>query len=318
MKSLYSELNNRLFINLCHILSLPARPERKEFRRLLREGYNYDAAADWDLETTIEKMYFKDHSAEMSLPEKLEIPDYISPGEIAWLTALLQDPEFSPLLSDDLRGRLEWIVKTYGGNAWEDGNMSTVPAGRSLPDSLRQPLLTLLSALREGKKIHFHLKGKEISASPYRLEYDMADHVYRLIYMEDGYTIPKRAWLADLENMTLSGEPAEKGLQEMADAWLSGHEAQVTLLLKDDRNALERCFALFSSYEKEAYRTSDDTYHLVITYYTFDEEEVMNKILSLLDCARVMDPKPFWEKIIARLEGAWSRMAASLQEKEPE
>ena len=76
--------------------------------------------------------------------------------------------------------------------------------------------------------------------------------------------------------------------------------AQVSLKVWNTRNAVERCFALFSSFDKKARLQDDGTYFLTVNYCLLDEEEIFEKIFSLGSAVTVVAPKNFRERIIEK------------------
>lgn len=74
-----------------------------------------------------------------------------------------------------------------------------------------------------------------------------------------------------------------------------------TLLIKNERNALERVMLHFSHFEKRAERIKNDQYILRLKYYRSDEIEVLIRVLSFGPCIRVLEPKSFIDLIKERL-----------------
>ena len=67
--------------------------------------------------------------------------------------------------------------------------------------------------------------------------------------------------------------------------------------VQNTRNAVERCFALFSSFDKKARLQDDGTCVLTISYSPPDEDEIFEKILSLGSAATVVAPQSFRERV---------------------
>lgn len=58
------------------------------------------------------------------------------------------------------------------------------------------------------------------------------------------------------------------------------------------RNGRERCYASFAAFDKKSYRAHDGSYQLMIAYYTFDEADIVNRILALGPAVIVLPDQP--------------------------
>ncbi len=75
----------------------------------------------------------------------------------------------------------------------------------------------------------------------------------------------------------------------------------LTLMITDERNALERVMLHFSHFEKQAERLDEKHYILKMTYSEKDETEIVIRILSFGPCVKVMEPSSFVDLIKERL-----------------
>ena len=78
----------------------------------------------------------------------------------------------------------------------------------------------------------------------------------------------------------------------------------LTLRINDDRkiNAVERCFALFSTYEKTGHFIKDGLYELEVLYYVFDEMRIIQKALMLGPDIEILGNDEINSKILKLLE----------------
>jgi len=75
----------------------------------------------------------------------------------------------------------------------------------------------------------------------------------------------------------------------------------LTLLITDERNALERAVLHFAHFEKQAERTDDGRYILRLKYYENDETEIVIRVLSFGPYVKVLEPEGFVNLIKERL-----------------
>ena len=79
-------------------------------------------------------------------------------------------------------------------------------------------------------------------------------------------------------------------------------ECNLTLLIKNERNALERVMLHFAHFEKSAKRTDDDEYYILnLKYYADDETEIVIRVLSFGPNVKVLSPESFVNLIKERL-----------------
>lgn len=76
---------------------------------------------------------------------------------------------------------------------------------------------------------------------------------------------------------------------------------EITLKVKDERNALERCLLHFAHFEKRAERV-DDHYVLHIKFNHDDEPEMVIRVLSFGPMVEVLGAESFKKLIIAKLK----------------
>ena len=76
---------------------------------------------------------------------------------------------------------------------------------------------------------------------------------------------------------------------------------EITLKVKDERNALERCLLHFAHFEKRAERV-DDYYLLHIKFNHDDEPEMVIRVLSFGPMVEVLESESFKKLIIAKLK----------------
>ena len=78
-------------------------------------------------------------------------------------------------------------------------------------------------------------------------------------------------------------------------------QQDLTLLITDERNALERVMLHFAHFEKQAERLTDGRYKLKVRYYENDETEMVIRVLSFGPVVQVIEPQRFVLLIKERL-----------------
>ncbi len=78
-------------------------------------------------------------------------------------------------------------------------------------------------------------------------------------------------------------------------------QKELTLLIIDERNTLERAMLHFAHFEKQVEREGEDRYILRLKYYEGDETEIVIRVLSFGPYIKVLAPQKFIELIRNRL-----------------
>ena len=158
---------------------------------------------------------------------------------------------------------------------------------------------TILTALREDKALKIQARTRKGDSMamvlvPVRLEYSEKDDKFRLIGTGCRYGTVNLARITDCELCPAPGPRPGRPTAPVTDT--------VTLRVRNERNALERCLLHFAHFEKQAERTGDGAYLVRIRYDKDDETEMEIRILSFGPMVEVLGPDDFRARIIGRLK----------------
>ena len=212
-------------------------------------------------------------------------------AELAFLRALLADEAFAFLLPAALRTKL----RAQLGNATD----ATAPAS----DRVSATDGTAAAAFFRTNALHLDDAKKEPLRTRLEQLWTALTHQKKIAYTyraADGTVYPQAAAAA---------------LREAFARFLAAHATEARLTLRDlpQKNALVRFFSRFERYDKTAERQADGTYDVRLTYYDFDEADVLAAILSLGPCLIVQGPDDLRTAVIERLRAALARQSALLR-----
>ncbi len=213
-----------------------------------------------------------------------------------WLKAVSLDRRIS-LFEPDISG-LEDVEPLFGENTfvffdrYNDGDPYDDP-------NYIACFRTVLRAIREGKRLRMRYRGHtglrhSHVCTPHKLEYSAKDDKFRLITVGRGR--PAAINMARVRSCEIL-EPAELPPAEMGEEEKCGLE----LLLRDERNALERVLLHFSHFEKETEKLDAGLYRIFLRYDKDDETELLIRVLSFGPVLEVRAPESFRELVVERL-----------------
>lgn len=212
-----------------------------------------------------------------------------------WLKAILEDPRVR-LFDVHIEG-LEDTVPLFTQedylvyDQYADGDPYEDPA-------YIQHFRTILDAIKTGRSVKVlmcsHRRNYiKIRCYPKRLEYSEKDDKFRVIAEGCKYEHFNVA-------RVISCEYCNKDPQWEKE---TKHDElrEITLLIRNERNALERVMMHFAHFEKRAERMNDGTHQVSIKYYASDETEMVIRVLSFGPLVKVLEPESFIDLIKDRL-----------------
>ena len=147
----------------------------------------------------------------------------------------------------------------------------------------------ILKAIREGSALSIttlNKAGREIltRCRPIRLEYSQKDDKFRL--MTDGCHFMPTINLSRIKSV----KPYDGAFSQKVCKYPTVTDT-VTLLITDERNALERVMLHFAHFKKQAERIDKKTFSVKIEYERNDEPEIIIRVLSFGPMVKIVAPE---------------------------
>jgi len=205
-----------------------------------------------------------------------------------WLKALLSDPRIA-LFDPDTTG-LEEVEPLYQQDTfvffdrYADGDPYADPVYIA-------NFRTVLRAIREKRKLRVRFHGRtgarhSFECVPYRLEYSAKDDKFRLL-------AAGKRWLSTINMARVRSCELLDAYDPNAVTLPGEHQEELTLLLHDERNGLERVLLHFSHFEKETLKLEERLYQIKLRYDKDDETELLIRVLSFGPVLEVKAPSEF-------------------------
>lgn len=238
------------------------------------------------------------------------VPHPTTPTELVWLKTMLLDPRADYLLSTELKekllARLD-SVEPLPADIWE----MVQRTGDDIA-SITQALASIWRALNAHYQLRLDYTGRTGKPhtdplEPLRLEYDITGSRYNLIAYSRERSRAIKARVSSIRDIEELPEcPNGADVEKLYHDFLNDkkHTLVLRILARQDRfNVSDRAFTLLAPYDHGgSYDEGNGEYTLEISYYDFDREDLLRRILSLGANAIVESPTDMRDEIIARLK----------------
>lgn len=310
---LFNDYKNRYYRCIQNIINQIYNGEKydkKDIRKMLHNAYLEEESIL--VNELVNKNFFKFEDDIVKLRIDYNIPIRLNDLELAYLKMFVEDDEFNKVLNDEilekLKKNLNDVQSLDYNKFWKRENIDKY--GDSLKNNeIRNNILILEKAILNNKYIKYSSKNRNGDifenkiAYPYKIEYSIKNNKYRLIIFFDNRAI--KINIDSITNIKILEERdvLEKEKIQIQDFIKNRKNIGEPLVLKieDNNNTLDRCFNLFSAYDKKYYYDTDNNLILNIYYHNFDEAEIVRDILSLGKSVIVLEPKKIRDKVVERI-----------------
>ena len=222
-----------------------------------------------------------------------------------WLKALCNDKRIRLFVSDEvlecLKNQLQDVEALFNENDYY--LYDKYSDGDPYDDSeYIKNFRTVLEAIHQKKTISVEYTGrfgqqKRFICAPYKIEYSEKDDKFRIISkVKNRHSILNIARINSCE-LTDNSKVDDISEEDLPD----NRRTSVTLEIYDERKAMERVMLAFAHFEKSAVQISDDVYQLTLNYDSFDETELVVRVLSFGPMVKVLEPESFRNLIQERI-----------------
>ncbi|ADQ08286.1 conserved hypothetical protein [Caldicellulosiruptor hydrothermalis 108] len=149
---------------------------------------------------------------------------------------------------------------------------------------------------------------KNVVGIPVKIQYSLKDDMFYIIFYSLEHKTFAKCIIQGIENMTYEeGNFDREQVLKEYELYLKNAKAKQPIIIEvmNTKNALEKAFCMFSSFEKSArYLKEKNKHEIRIYYYEFEEAEIISRILYLGKSVVVTQPQHIRENIISRVRNA--------------
>ncbi|MCM1990243.1 WYL domain-containing protein [Oceanirhabdus seepicola] len=250
------------------------------------------------------------HSTNQNIPVRFNVV------EKQWMKRLIEEPMVKVLLGDTLVLKLEEALNDVEGIGNIDMIERTYTANNDVSidySKFHDDFHTILEGIVQNKPIRYSNVDKwgrryENKLSlPIRIEYSLKDDKFRIsMYsleenrpiMVNLHTIEKVELVHDMKP-NIDKQEVLKLLKENKYA-----KEPIVIEVTDERGAMERCFMCFSGFERTSRFLGDNKYEIKLNYYTFEEDDVIRKLIALGPFVKVISPHRIIDVVVRKIKKA--------------
>lgn len=145
---------------------------------------------------------------------------------------------------------------------------------------------------------------RDVSVFPVKIEYSLQNDMFRVSAYEPVEERFIRMDLSTMEDVSIL-DKTMSGLTQKYNDFIQNNMKTVVLDVEPVSYIVERCFRLFSYYDRKArFNVDDNKYQLEIKYLKFDEGEIIRNILSFGENVVVTSPEDMRRLVYQRIRKA--------------
>lgn len=316
--NLFDETENKYYELISYLLNEKGEYSRNEINRILSNWLK----GELDFEVT-EAIFEAKEGSELIFYEDAGVIKPVMNGGFPIRNSIIENQALKTLpsniychhfLSDETVQKLFDCVKDIDDewnpdeitikNTFDDGVTKTHM-------SYSEDLSIVARAIRAQQAIKYdnirpgRVEMKSKKAFPVKIEFSVVNDRFRISAYEPIEHRFIKMNLDSLKNIELCEEIAQIDLQEEYREFIKSNMKHVVLDVDPTDHVIERCFRVFSYYDRKArFDRQANKYRLEISYLKSDENEVIKNILSMGSSVLVMEPRNVQKEVYRRIEAA--------------
>lgn len=277
----------------------------------------------YDIDESYNASLFYHNESTMQPLRQIPIPIRTSIAEKAWLYYVLQNSKADLFLDNETKSKLINTLESDIDSVrfpirseYIDIRMFSPDIHLDLSDSFSKSFKTIVTAIKDKKSLYItnnSFSGKVYENQlvyPYKLEYSPQFDSFSLSCYPVDIKRPIKMNLRNITNAVIGKKiddydaffkQFEKELAETKE------KEPITIVIKNQADAYDRCTYLFSSFDTYCYDKGDDTLIMNIYYYRFQREEIIRNILFLGHYVKILSPKDITDEVIASIKNAYDQ-----------
>lgn len=315
---LFDETENKYYALIAHMLQRGEEYSRKDIRLLM--GKYLSGEEDFEVMETLfateegEEILFTAVDGTLKPVLDVDFPIRNSILESQAAKSIAKSSYAGHFLQKDTLRKLEKITEQLP----EDWNLDDITIKNVFDNGFHsserlfnQEISVIAQAIHGKYAIKYdnvrpgRVEKKNAQAFPVRIEYSVVNDRFRINAYEPTEMRFIKMNLDTMSNIVLTDETTDIDLEAEYSEFIKLNTREVVLDVESVDHIIERCFRVFSYYDRKAqYDKEGHVYRLKISYLKADENEVIKNILSMGSHVVVMEPRTIQKEVYRRILAA--------------
>lgn len=315
---LFDETENKYYGLLAHMLQDGMGYSRKDIRDLLG-NYLFGKV---DFEVT-EALFATGEGEEILFTENEGVIEPVLKEDFPIRTSILENQAARSLIKSPYVGyflRLDTVekLKKVTEKVVEEWSLNDITMKNVFGNGIRSSgrlfdceISVIAKAIPKKCAIRYdnmrpgRVEKKDALAFPVRIEYSVVNDKFRIIAYEPAEKRFIKMNLDTMTNIEMTDETTNEDLEVAYAEFIKFNTKKVVLDIEPVDHIIERCFRVFSYYDRKArYDKEGRAYVLEVSYLKADENEVIKNILSMGSHVIVMEPRAIQKEVHRRILAA--------------
>lgn len=235
-----------------------------------------------------------------------KLPMPVTAAERSYLKAILKSKYSRIFFDDDEIAKLLGFCSDVPDIPFDDICIS-IRNEREITDTIRDNIRFILQAIKKRAEISYSNKTKKglmenLRGYPVRIEYSPLYDLFQLSIWSDAECRPVKVNIHTIYDMKLTGNIWKESKSPVEMMKSKRLEEPIIMKLKKCKNTAVRANIMFSMYDTETEKLPDGYDLMKIYYYSFDENDIIDRIFSFGPYIQVISPQRAVAGIKERLE----------------
>lgn len=320
---LFDETENKYYGLLAHMLQGGAGYSRKDIRDVLGKYLS----GEEDFEVT-EALFATDEGEELLFMGTEGVIEPVLQGDFPIRNSILENQAArsliqSPYAGHFLRKNTMDKLEKATDKVLDDWSPDDITLKNVFENGIRsserlydREISVIAKAIHKKCAIRYdnmrpgRVEKKDALAFPVRIEYSVVNDRFRINAYEPVEMRFIKMNLDTMANIEVADETTDVDLEAEYAEFIKLNTKKVVLDVESVDHIIERCFRVFSYYDRKArYDKEGRVYRLEISYLKADENEVIKNILSMGSHVVVMEPRAIQKEVYRRILAASKQYA---------
>lgn len=317
--NLFDETENKYYEILAYLLRQESSITHKDIDEFI--GRYLPGEADFEVTEALfsapegeELIYMENDEGQLAPVLEEQFPIRNGRIEKEAVKSLISNPYVSYFLTEGTLEKLRQVTEHVEAN-WDPNDITIknmFSNGASCTnDAYSHDIASIAKSICEGRAIRYdyvrpgRVEKKSAEVYPVKIEFSLVNDRFRICAYDSEERRFIKMNLDGMRNISTTDRTSDIDLLEEYKEFIRLNTKKVVLDVEPVGHVIERCFRVFSYYDRKArYDREGNKYRLEISYFKADEKEVIKNILSMGSYVVVTEPRIIQKEVYRRIMAA--------------